>query len=102
MSNYWNWINRHVDAVLLISMLCAVLALVTGCATPPQTGNIDYNFCNAGMRGDYRIGTQYNEDGTTEPVLFVFHVGGPYENTDIICAISGDHAILDLGKGKTL
>ena len=96
------WINRHIDAVLLWVTVLALFVLAGGCATIPPSIQIDYDFCPAGMRGDYRVATQHNEDGTTNPVLFLFHIGGPYEKEDILCAISGDHAILDLGKGRQL
>lgn len=82
-------------------LLCSWITY--GCVLPvptTETTEIDYVFCKAGIGGDYRIASQIEGNGSRNPVLFLFPVGGPYDNDHIICAISGDHAILDLGKGK--
>ena len=104
MTRWWNWVNTHVNELLVGSLIVGGLLLSVGCATIPESPRIrlDYVFCKAGIRGDYRVATQHNQGGDDSPVLFVFPIGGPYDPDHVICAISGDHAIMDLGIGKAL
>ena len=91
---------------LFIGLLCSCF-VNTGCASAPgaagQRMTVDYDFCKVGMSGDYRVATEVDPQTSIETVLlFIFPVGGPYDADHALCAISGDHAILDLGKGKQL
>ena len=104
------WINRNIDVILMVSAVLAILVLTMGCAAtlppepPPAMAEIkgidvvDFLFCKAGIGGDYRILVPQNREEL--PVLALFSVGGPYDKDHVLCVISGDHAILDLGKGK--
>lgn len=93
MSDLHNWISRHVDDVLLASILFALLIALFGCA-PMETYTFD--FCKAGMGGEYRV--LVPPDPEDLPVLAVFPKGGPYDSDHVRCVVSGDHSILDMGK----
>ena len=98
MNLYREWVNW---ATLLI--ITGVLALVTSCAASPvkPSSDITYKFCKAGIGGDWRLGEGTDPStGEKQSILFLFSVGGPYDEAHLLCAISGDHAILDLGVGK--
>ena len=99
---WWEWLNRHVDAVLIGLVLLAAIVFTAGCASSLTiTVKMDYVFCKAGLGGDWRVATQIDRaTGEQTPLLLLFPVGGPYNPAHVICAISGDHAILDLGIGK--
>lgn len=62
--------------------------------------HFDYNFCGGGISGHYRILVPI--DGEEFPVLALFPFGGPYDKDHVRCAISGDHVIMDMGKGAGL
>ena len=90
---------QWIDNLLLIM----VVALFTACAAPPpvQTFELDYKFCKAGVGGDWRVAEQVDKStGERTPILFLFSVGGPYDTGHVLCAVSGNHAIIDLGVGK--
>ena len=99
---WWEeWLNRHIDAILVGVLLLTALIFTAGCASSTITVKMDYVFCKAGLGGDWRVATQIDRaTGEQTPLLLLFPVGGPYNPDHVICAISGDHAILDLGVGK--
>ena len=84
---------------LFTILLCS--CFINGCTTV-QTLTVDteFMFCKAGIGGDYRI--LVPADPQELPQLALFSVGGPYDKEHVLCVVSGDHAILDLGKGKGL
>ena len=104
------WINRNIDVILMVSAVLAILVLSMGCAAtlppvpPPtvtntaETEQFEYPFCKAGIGGEYRVLVPDNSKEL--PVLALFSVGGPYDKDHVLCVVSGDHAILDLGVGK--
>lgn len=79
------------------------LFLLTGCTTtdlPLTTSDFSYTFCKPGIGGEWRVATGKDANGNAESLLVLFSVGGPYDIEHVLCVISGDHAILDLGKGQ--
>lgn len=103
MMTFHLWVNRHIDGILFASIVVVLLTFLLGCTTTPPVvlpvgEQYDYVFCKAGIGGDYRILVPTNPQEL--PVLALFSVGGPYDKDHVLCAVSGDHSILDLGKGK--
>lgn len=103
-----NRIQWITDVIIVGFLSTFLLLLLLGCtafsahdAEVGPTIEFDYQFCKSGSFGDYRVAIQVDKETQERiPVLFLFPVGGPYDIDHIICAISGDHQIADLGKRR--
>jgi len=100
-SQGYQWLLRVSDVLVVTSPGWFAAILFYGCATVPSLDKLptwEYTFCKSGIGGEYRI--LMPTDPKELPQLALFSVGGPYDKDHVLCVISGDHAILDLGKGK--